>query len=96
MSSPREFPYDVHFLVCTGSKCNAPERGENRGEEIRAMLKQHNREMGRKESVRVCGVTCLDLCEDAPNMLIWPDGVVYSRIDREEAMRIYRETMGDQ
>lgn len=95
MSRKQDFPYEKHFLVCTGSRCNDSKNGKDRGDAIRSVLKVHNRQMGRKKSVRVCGVSCLDLCDEGPNMVVWPEGVVHTRLECEDAMRIYTEVMGD-
>ncbi|HVR43821.1 MAG TPA: (2Fe-2S) ferredoxin domain-containing protein [Thermoanaerobaculia bacterium] len=90
------FPYQRHFLVCTGPRCSDERRGkEDCGEEIRARLKELNKALGRKPLVRVCGVSCLDLCELGPNMVVWPEGEVHSGLDREAAVSIYHRVMGD-
>jgi (2Fe-2S) ferredoxin len=78
------------FLVCTGPRCNNEERGEERGEFIRADMKALNKELGRKPTVRICATSCLDLCEEGPNM-IGPDGDVFSHLTRKEAIEIYHE-----
>ncbi len=93
--SPR-FPYEHHFLVCTGKRCNADARGAERGEAIRAELKDLNKTLGRKATVRVCAVSCLDLCDYGPNMVVWPEGDVFHALDREKAKAIYRRVMGDE
>ena len=49
--------------------------------------------MGRKPLVRVCTVSCLDLCDHGPNMIV--DGVVYSHLTRELARDVYAGVMGD-
>ena len=87
------YPFEKHFLVCTGERCNNPDRGEGRSELIRNDLKDLNKKMGRKPTVRVCSVSCLDLCDHGPNMVI--DGVVYSHLTRETAAAVYRGVMGD-
>lgn len=87
------YPFQKHFLVCTGERCNNPDRGEERGEFIRADLKDVNKKMGRKPTVRVCSVSCLDMCDYGPNMIV--DGVVYSHLDREKALAVYQGVMGD-
>lgn len=79
------YPFDKHFLVCTGERCQ--------GEAIQAELKEHNKKMGRKPTVRVCRVTCLDLCDYGPNMIV--DNIVYSHLDREKARAVYDGVMGD-
>jgi NADH:ubiquinone oxidoreductase subunit E len=82
-----------HVLVCTGERCNNPDRGEERGEFIQAELKDLNKKLGRKPTVRVCKVSCLDLCDYGPNMII--EGTVYSHLTRETAKAAYAGEMGD-
>ena len=86
-----KFPYEKHFLVCTGKSCNK----DGDGDKIREHLKDLNKSLGRKKNVRVCAVSCLDLCDDAPNMLVWPEGEVFSHLDTKDAIRVYRKVMGD-
>jgi (2Fe-2S) ferredoxin len=89
------YPFDKLFLICIGKSCNAPEHGEERGECIQESLKAHNKAMGRKESVRVCRVTCLDLCDHGPNMVVEPQGTVYSHLDLARARKVYDGELGD-
>jgi len=88
-----KYPFEKHFLVCTGPRCSNPDRGEERGECIQAELKHYNKKKGRKPTVRVCSVSCLDLCDHGPNMIV--DGVVYSHLTRELARAVYDGAMGD-
>jgi (2Fe-2S) ferredoxin len=83
------------FLVCTGSRCNAETRGDECGLNIRDLLKDTNKKMGRKPTVRVISVSCLDLCDHGPNMVVHPDGTVYSHLTRESAVAAYHGVMGD-
>ena len=89
------YPFERLFLVCTGARCNADERGQECGANIRDLLKDHNKELKRKPSVRVTSVSCLDLCDHGPNMLVWPDGTVFSHLTRELALAVYAGEMGD-
>ncbi|MGA7617114.1 MAG: PilZ domain-containing protein [Thermoanaerobaculia bacterium] len=88
-----KYPFATQFLVCTGARCNNAIRGDERGEKIRESLKERNRAEGRKGTVRVCSVSCLDLCDYGPNMIVWPAGTVYSHLDREKALRVYEATL---
>jgi len=90
-----KYPFEKHFLVCTGERCNDIKNGDERGEMIRAELKDLNKKLGRKPTVRVCAVSCLDLCEVGPNMIAEPDGTVYSHLNRKSARRAYEGEMGD-
>lgn len=87
------YPFEKHFLVCIGARCSDPARGDERGELIQTELKGHNKKMGRKGSVRVCAVSCLDLCDHGPNVIV--DGKVFSHLTRETAAAVYAGIMGD-
>lgn len=89
-----KYPFEKHIVICTGGRCNAKDRGEDGGESIRHDLKSLNREMGNKPTIRVCAVSCLDLCDYGPNMIVWPEGTVYSHLDRESARRAYLGEIG--
>jgi len=89
------YPFEKQFVICIGGRCNRPDRGEDRGEIIQAELKALNKSLGRKPTVRVCTVSCLDLCDYGPNIIVWPEGTVYSHLDRDSARRVYEGEMGD-
>src|SRR3954447_8210488 len=88
-----KYPFQKHFLVCMGGRCGNPDRGIERGEFSHGELKGHNKKRGRKPLVRVCTVSCLDLCDHGPNMIV--DGNVYSHLTRELAREVYAGVMGD-
>ncbi len=90
-----KYPFQTLFLVCTGERCNAETRGVERGEFIRDELKAHNKELGRKTTVRICAVSCLDLCDYGPNMVVQPGGTTYSHLNRMTARAVYDAETGD-
>lgn len=83
------------FLVCTGERCNNPDRGIEAGACIQKELKDLNKALGRKMTVRVCQVSCLDLCEHGPNMVVQPEGTVYSHLNRALARAVYDGEMNE-
>ena len=85
------YPFDKHFVICTGKRCNDSDHGQDRGEAIQQELKDLNKTRGRKGAVRVCSVSCLDLCDDGPNMIVWPEGTLYSHLTRESAREAYEK-----
>jgi (2Fe-2S) ferredoxin len=87
------YPFEKLFLVCIGSRCNESRRGNDCGLTIQKELKAYNKALGRKATVRVCQVSCLDLCDDGPNMLVYPEGVVHSFLTRSKARKIYDAAM---
>ncbi len=90
-----KYPYEKHLVICIGARCNNPDRGEDRGEILRDELKILNKKLGRKPTIRVCSVSCLDLCKLGPNMIAYPEGTVYSHLDRKSARRVYAGEAGD-
>jgi NADH:ubiquinone oxidoreductase subunit E len=90
-----KYPREKLFLICTGERCNNPDRGDDRGEVIRAELKDLNKKLGRKLVARICATSCLDLCDYGPNMIVYPDDDVFSGVTRASAKEIYRKKMGD-
>ena len=89
------YPFDNLFLVCIGKSCNDAKHGGDRGECIAEDLKAWNKDLGRKPAVRVCRVSCLDLCDHGPNMVVHPRGTVYSHLDLAAARAAYAAAMGD-
>jgi len=95
MSEGMKYPFEKLFLICTGARCNDLAHGIERGEEIREVLKAHNKVLGRKATVRICAVSCLDLCEHGPNMVVQPGGTAYAHLDRDKARAVYDGETGD-
>jgi (2Fe-2S) ferredoxin len=89
------YPYEKLFLVCTGPRCSVERAGPEVGAAIQTELKDLNKKLGRKPTVRVCQVSCLDLCDHGPNMVVQPGGTVYSHLTRETAKAVYHGEMGD-
>lgn len=90
-----KYPFETLLLICTGARCNDEKHGEDRGELIRDELKAHNKKLGRKATVRVCAVSCLDLCEHGPNVVSHPSGIAYSHLNRATARLVYDAETGD-
>lgn len=88
-----KYPFEKLFLVCIGARCNDMKHAEERGECIAEDLKHLNKEKKRKPTVRVCRVSCFDLCDHGPNMVV--DGTVYSHLNFEKARAVYAGVMGD-
>lgn len=90
-----KYPFEKLFLVCVGKRCNDAANGDDRGECIQQELKEHNKNLGRKPTVRVCQVSCLDLCDHGPNMVVHPEGTLYGHLDRRKARAAYDGEMRD-
>ena len=89
------YPFEKLFLICTGKRCNDENNGADRGELIQQELKKHNKKLGRKPIVRVCAVSCLDLCDFGPNIVVEPGHTVHSGLTIQTARALYDREMGD-
>lgn len=72
-------PFEKYLFVCEhvredGDHCGAP------GTAVREVLKQAVKDAGLAGRVRVSRSGCLDVCAKGPNVLVFPDGVLYSRV----------------
>jgi len=87
------------IFVCTNVRedgrvaCANPGRG---GDKICEKLKAAVKEKGLKGSVRVASSGCLDLCEQGPNLVIFPDNIWYDGVsiqDVPELVRLYLDPL---
>lgn len=58
-----------HVLVCAGDSC-----GPQGGKEVREALKAELRARGVRQLYRDGECTCLGLCREGVNAVIWPEG----------------------
>lgn len=79
--------YRYHVFFC----CNQREEGAACCQDfdalgVRAYAKQRSKELGiaGKGGVRMNTAGCLDRCDEGPVMVVYPEGVWYSYVDRED------------
>jgi len=72
-----------HVLVCEDKDC-ARGGGKEALKELKGALKQ----AGLRDEVLITKVECFDLCEHAPVMVVYPDGVWYGEVDERGAREI--------
>jgi (2Fe-2S) ferredoxin len=89
--------YQYHVFFC----CNQREPGRaccnNHGaQEIRDYAKQRIKEMGLSGPghVRVNQAGCMDRCEEGPLLVVYPEGVWYTYVDRTDVDEIIEEHLG--
>lgn len=76
MDELRSSPFECHVFVCTNNRYGARKScadGDNI--RVRAVLKEKIAERGWKGRVRISQSGCLGLCEDGPNVLIYPQKI---------------------
>lgn len=70
---------EKHVLVCAGSSC-----GPQDGEAVRQALKAELKARGLRRRVRDSQCTCLGLCREGVNAVIWPEGTYLSGLTVED------------
>lgn len=86
--------YRHHVFVCTnqrddGSQCC----GQCGALDMRGYLKGRAKELGisGKGGVRINTAGCLDRCDEGPVMVVYPEAVWYTYVDREDLDEILDE-----
>jgi len=71
----RSIPYRRIVFVCTNVRTNGPRvscgpvGGEELREQLKALVKQH----GLQDQIRISSSGCMDVCEEGPNVMVFPD-----------------------
>lgn len=80
-------PFKLHVLICTGPRCG----GERHSERIRQEFRKQFVRQALPASVKDTPCLCFGLCTYGPNVIIYPDGVVYSGVAPQDVAEIVRE-----
>ena len=86
--------YDKHVFFCCNRRDGPRESCEPRGaSELRDYAKQKVKELGLagEGKVRINQAGCLDRCERGPVMVIYPEAVWYTYVDRADVDEIIEE-----
>lgn len=86
--------YQYHLFFClnqrkSGEACCA----DHAALEMRTYAKQKVKELGLngKGKVRINQAGCLDRCELGPTLVVYPDGVWYTYVDKDDIDEIINE-----
>jgi (2Fe-2S) ferredoxin len=80
-------PFKLHVLICTGPRCG----GERHSERIRQEFRKQFVRQALPASVKDTPCLCFGLCSYGPNVIIYPDGVVYSGVGPQDVAEIVRD-----
>ncbi len=86
--------YARHIFICTNKREPDHPKGscaQKGSEEIRDLFKRELHARGLKGMVRANKAGCLDVCEHGPNVLIYPEGVWYSHVTRDDVLEIIEQ-----
>lgn len=91
-------PYRKTIFVCTNVRdggrvaCGNPGRG---GLEVCEALKHEVKRLGLKGKVRVARSGCLDLCEQGPNVFLYPEGEWRSAVSVKDTAELIQSLSRD-
>ena len=85
--------YEAHVFCCTNRRPAGHPRGccaEKNGEALRDHMKARAKALGLK-NVRINNAGCLDRCDEGPVLVVYPEAVWYTYVDREDLDEIISE-----
>ncbi len=85
----RPQPYIRQIFMCINNRQGvSPSCGYSGSEEFVNELKKVAKERNLKGKLRVAKSGCMDLCAFGPNLMIWPDGIWYMKVTKEDIPEI--------
>ena len=76
----------THVLVCGGTGCNA-----NGGPAIFKRFGEEIQNSGLQDEVQIVQTGCSGLCEQGPNVIVYPDAVMYTHVSPDDVAEIVSE-----
>ncbi len=85
MAVQKVSPYVAHVFVCTNDRGGARKScADDNSELVKAALKRVVDEKGWKGNVRVSTSGCMGLCATGPNVMIYPQKVLFSGVSPDD------------
>lgn len=89
MAVQHESPYLVHVFVCTNDRGGERKSCADDGSlPVKEALKRAVDEKGWKGKVRVSASGCMGLCTTGPNVMIYPQKVLFSGVSPDDVESI--------
>lgn len=88
-----------HIFICTNQRVEGARVscGEARGMELVAAFKESVKRRNLQVDVRAQRAGCFDICESGPNVIVYPEGVVYGNVTLNDVEEIMEQHIcGDQ
>ena len=88
--------FEKHIFICTNDRGEDSSRkscGACGGLEIRKEFVKMINEAGLKGKVRANKTGCLDVCEQGPAVVVYPNGYWYLGIEKKDLKRIFNESV---
>lgn len=85
--------YDKHIFICTNQRVNSerPSCGEAHGMELVQAFKKEIKDRSLSVNMRAQKTGCLDICEQGPSVVVYPEGVFYGNVQLSDVQEIVEE-----
>ena len=89
--------YKKHIFICTNQRPDGARVccGEVRGMEIVREFKKLMKEKGLNSNMRAQRTGCLDVCENGPSVVVYPEGVFYQGVTVNDVPEIVNSHLVD-
>ncbi len=82
MTMQKESPYIAHVFICTNDRAGIRKScADNNSQLIKDRLKESVNTRGWKGKVRVSTSGCLGLCDNGPNVIIYPQKIHFCEVN---------------
>ena len=86
--------YKKHVFVCENVRESKTRKScGNQGKKIRARLKKIVFDKGLNTNIRINRSGCLDQCENGPCLVVYPEGIWYTKINKNDCMDIFLKSI---
>ena len=91
--SQQPIPYQRIVFVCTNVRTTGPRVscGAIGGAELRERLKALVKEHGLADRIRICSSGCMDVCEEGPNAMVFPENQWICGASADDAEKLFEE-----
>lgn len=87
----QDAPYHCHLFICVKTRGGLRQScGDHNPADLKAALKDEIKKRGWKSRVRVSESSCLGLCEEGPNVIIYPQKIWCSSVSIEDLPTILK------
>jgi (2Fe-2S) ferredoxin len=88
----QDSPYKCHLFVCTQSRNGTKKScGDEGTAELKTIIKTEIKDRGWKGIVRVSKAGCLGACELGPNIMLYPQQIMFSDVSASDIPQILQK-----